>query len=158
MHILKHNIRALTLLLCCTAGFAQRKALTTAESAAVKAKITANTQNLQSLQSDFTQTKQLSYMDKPIRSAGKLYFKAPGKIRWEYTSHTVYVVIFDGQTMHTVEGGHTKTVELTANRRTQGLNNLLVGSVQGGNMLDERRFDIDYYSEKADYKIGRTHV
>ncbi|MEC3881146.1 outer membrane lipoprotein carrier protein LolA [Parapedobacter sp. 10938] len=151
MHIRKHDILALALLLCCTTGFAQHKALNTEESAALKAKITASTQNLQSLQSDFTQTKQLSYMDNAIRSTGKLYFKAPGKIRWEYVSPTNYVVIFDGQTMHTVEGGRTKTTNLTANRRMKRLNDLLAGSVQNGNMLDESRFDITYYRDKADY-------
>ncbi|HWK99872.1 MAG TPA: outer membrane lipoprotein carrier protein LolA [Parapedobacter sp.] len=152
MLILKHNTLVLALLLlCCTAGFAQRKALTATESAAVKAKITASTQNLQSLQSDFTQTRQLSYMDNAIQSAGKLSFKAPGKIRWEYTSPTAYVVIFDGQTMHAIAGGRTKTTNLAANRRMQGLNDLLVGSVQGGNMLDESRFNITYYREKTNY-------
>jgi len=149
--MLKHNILTLALLLCCTAGFAQRNTLTTDESAALRAKITANTQSLQSLQSDFTQTKQLSYMDHAVRSTGKLYFKAPGKIRWEYLSPTNYVVIFDGQTMHTVEGGRTKTTNLNANRRMKGLNDLLAGSLPGGDMLDESRFDISYYRNKAGY-------
>jgi len=150
MHILKYNILALALF-CCSSGLAQRKALTAEESAALRAKVTSNTQNLQSLQSDFIQTKQLSYMDKAIRSTGKLYFKAPGKIRWEYLSPTNYVVIFDGQTMHTIEDGRTKSTNLAANRRTQGFNNLLVSSLQGGDMLDESRFDITYSRDKTDF-------
>ena len=154
MLILKHNTLVLALLLlCCTAGFAQRKALTAAESAAVKAKITANTRSLQTLQSDFIQTKQLSYMDKAIRSTGKLHFKAPGKIRWEYLSPTNYVAIFDGQTMHTIADGRTKSTNLVANRRMQGLNDLLMGSLQGDDMLDEHQFDITYYREKNDYIV-----
>lgn len=151
MHILKYNILALALLLFCSPGFAQRKALAATESAAVKAKVTASTQSLESLQSDFTQTKKLSYMDEAIRSTGKLYFKAPGKIRWEYLSPTNYAVIFDGQTMHTIAGGRTKSTNLAANRRMQGLNDLLAGSLQGGDMLDENRFDITYYRDKTDY-------
>lgn len=88
-------------------------------------------------------------MDNAIRSTGKLYFKAPGKIRWEYVSPTNYAVIFDGQTMHAIHDGRIKTTNLTANRRMKGLNELLIGSVQGGNMLDESQFDITYYREKA---------
>lgn len=141
----------LALLLCCATGFAQRGKLTAAESAALKAKITASTQGLQSLQSDFTQTKQLSYMDNAIRSTGKLYFKAPDKIRWEYVSPAPYVVVFDGRTMHTVQGGRTKTTNLTANRRMKGLNGLLLGSIQGGDMLDESQFVITYYRDRANY-------
>jgi len=151
MHILTHKILALALVLCYSSGFAQRKALNAAESAAFRAKVTAHTQNLQSLQGDFIQTKQVSYMDKAIRSTGKLYFKAPGKIRWEYLSPTIYVVIFDGQTMHTIEDGRTKSTNLAANRRTQEFNNLLVGSLQGGDMLDESRFDITYSRDKTDF-------
>ncbi|HWK56649.1 MAG TPA: outer membrane lipoprotein carrier protein LolA [Parapedobacter sp.] len=151
MHTLKYSIIALGLLLCGTAGFAQRKALGTEESTVLKAKVTANTQNLQTLQGDFTQIKQLSYMDNAIRSTGKLYFKAPGQIRWEYVSPANYVVIFNGQSMHTIEGGRTKTTSLGANRRMQGLNDLLAGSVRGGDMLDESRFQISYFHDKADY-------
>lgn len=149
--MLKRNILALALLLCYAAGFAQRTPLTADESGALKAEITAGTRGVQSLQSDFTQTKQLSYLENTIQSSGTLHFKAPGKIRWAYLSPTDYVVIFDGHTMHTVEGGRSKTVNLAANRRLSGLNDLLTGSVRGGNLLDDNRFDITYYREKTGY-------
>ena len=130
---------------------AQRKALTAEESTALQEKVAANIHGLQSLQSDFTQTRHLSYLENAERSAGKLYFKSPGKIRWEYQSPTEYVVIFDGQTMHTIEDDRTKTVDLATNRRMKGLSDLLLGTVQEGNMLDEGRFNITYHREKADY-------
>ncbi|WP_262247616.1 LolA family protein [Parapedobacter soli] len=151
MHTYKTSILALALLLCCAAGFAQRKALSAEQSAALKAKIIATTQNLQSLQSDFTQTKQLSYLENSVQSTGKFYFKAPEKIRWEYTSPASYVVIFDGQTMYTIADGRTKTTTLTANRRMKGLDGLLAGSLQGGDMLDESLFNISYYGDKVDF-------
>lgn len=151
MHTLKYKILILALLLCCTEVVAQRKALTPAEARAFKEKIAANTQHLQSLESDFAQTKQLSYLENTIKSAGKLYFKAPRKIRWEYRSPTTYVVIFDDQTMYTKDGSAIKSVDLTANRRLKGLNDLLVGTVQGGNILDESRFAITYYHENNAY-------
>ncbi len=151
MLIQKYNLLTLALLLCCTAGFAQRTVLTPKESAALKEGVAASTRSLQSLQSDFIQTKQLSYLENVVHSSGTLRFKAPGKIRWEYLSPTNYVVIFDGHNMHTVEGDRSKTVNLSANRRLKGLNDLLVGSVQGGDMLDENRFNITYYREKTSY-------
>lgn len=151
MHISKYNVLALALLFCCAPGFAQRNALNTEESAALRAKVTANTKSLQSLQSDFIQTKKLSYTDKAIRSTGKFYFKAPGKIRWEYLSPSSYVVVFDGQTMHTKEGGRTRSTNLATNRRTQGLNELLVSSLQEGDMLGGDRFATAYFRDKTDY-------
>lgn len=132
-------------------GFAQRTALNATESAALKARITENTKSLRSLQGDFTQTRRLSYMDNDMRTTGKLYFKAPDRIRWEYVTPKPYVIIFDDQTMYTVENGRTKTTKLTANRRMQGLNDLLAGSLRGGDLLDESRFTISYFQEQAKY-------
>ena len=84
MHVLKHNILVIALLIYGSTTSAQRKTLTAAETASFKEKVAASTQSLQSLESDFTQTKQLSYLENTITSSGKLYFKAPNKIRWEY--------------------------------------------------------------------------
>jgi outer membrane lipoprotein carrier protein len=153
MHILKYKLIAITLLVCCSVVSAQRKALSPAETTAFKERVSANTQNLQSLESDFVQTKQLSYLENTIKSTGKLYFKAPGKIRWEYDSPTKYVIIFDDQTMYTEDGTTKKTLNLAANRRLKGLNDLLVGTVQGGSILDENRFTITCYRENADYSV-----
>ena len=151
MLTLKYNLIAIILLVCCSVVSAQRKALTPAEAATFKEKIAANTQNLRSLESDFVQTKRLSYLENTIKSSGKLYFKAPRKIRWEYQSPTEYVIIFAGQTMHTDDGTTKKTVDLAANRRLKGLNDLLTGTVQGGNILDESRFTITYFRNNTDY-------
>ena len=152
MLIQKRNFLILALWLCCaTMGFAQRTALNATESAALKARITENTKSLRSLQGDFTQTRRLSYMDDDMRTTGKLYFKAPDRIRWEYVTPKPYVIIFDDQNMYTVENGRTKTTKLVANRRMQGLNDLLAGSLRGGDLLDEGRFTISYFREQNNY-------
>lgn len=151
MHTLKHKLLTLVLLLSCAAVSAQRKALAPGETATFKEKVATNMQHLQSLESDFVQTKQLSYLEKTIKTTGKLYFKAPRKIRWEYQSPTAYVIIFDDQTMYTDDGVSKKTVDLAAHRRMKGLNDLLMGTVQGSNILDESRFTITYYRQNTDY-------
>ena len=53
--------------------------------------------------------------------------------------------------MYTEDGATRKTVDLAANRKLKGLNDLLVGTVQGGNILDESRFTITYYRDNTDY-------
>ncbi|SEL68882.1 outer membrane lipoprotein carrier protein LolA [Parapedobacter koreensis] len=148
----KYVIATIALLMTFSAGFAQRKALTPAEVAALKAKVAANTKSLQSLESDFTQSKQLSYMDDAINASGKLYFKAPRKIRWEYLQPTGYAVVFDNQTMHVDEGGgKQRHLDMASNKRLKGLSDLLVGTVQGGDLFDDSRFAITYYREGIGY-------
>ena len=43
-------------------------------------------QNIKSMSADFIQQKHLKILVKPIISQGRLYFKAPSSIRWEYLS------------------------------------------------------------------------
>ncbi|MGK6351658.1 LolA family protein [Parapedobacter sp. DT-150] len=148
----KHRILIMIALVLCSVASAQQKALTAAEVALFKEKVTANTKNIRSLESDFTQTKQLSYVEKAITSSGKLYFKAPQQIRWEYLQPTRHVIVFDGQTMRVDAGADKKKqVDLTSNSRLNALSDLMVGTVQGGKILDDSRFDITYYREGTGY-------
>ncbi|RQP15929.1 MAG: outer membrane lipoprotein carrier protein LolA, partial [Parapedobacter sp.] len=81
MHIRKISVIGFVLFLASIRAFGQQ-ALTTPEINALKEKTAANAKTLQSLESNFTQTKHLSYLENAVQSSGKLYFKNPGKIRW----------------------------------------------------------------------------
>ncbi len=135
----------------CSPAFGQKRAMAPAEVATFKERVAASTQQLQSLESAFTQTKHLDYLTHDVKSTGKLYFQSPDKIRWEYTSPSPYVVIFDNQKMLVHEGNKKKDIDLSANRRLKGLNGILVGTVQGGNIFDESQFDISYYRDGTGY-------
>jgi len=126
--------------------------LTVSEIASLKEKMATSAKNLQSLESSFTQTKQLSYLEKAAVSSGKLYFKPPRKIRWEYTSPTPYTVIFNDDKMYTRnEAGKTSQTDLSANKRFNALNGLLTETAQNGNFFDENRFTIAYYKNGQGY-------
>ena len=60
------------------------------------ASIRAAADKVQSLQADFTQTKHLRILKRPIVSQGKFYYRRPGQIRWEYTSPVKSVVLLNG--------------------------------------------------------------
>jgi len=57
--------------------------------------IRAAANKVQSLQADFTQTKHLKILKRPIVAQGKFYYRRPGQIRWEYTSPVKSVVLLD---------------------------------------------------------------
>ena len=130
---------------------AQKRAMTAAEVVTFKERVATNTQSLHSLESTFTQTKHLDYLAHDIKSTGKLYFKSPDKIRWEYITPEAYIVIFDNQKMQVDDGSSKKDIDLAANRRLKGLNGLLAGTVQGGNIFDENQFDISYHRDGQGY-------
>jgi len=131
---------------------AAQQPLPASEIAALKEKTAASAKNLKSLESNFTQTKQLSYLEKAPTSSGKLYFSHPKKIRWEYTSPTAYTVIFNNDKMYTRnEAGKTSQSDLSANKRFNALNDLLTETAQEGNFFDENRFTISYFKNGQGY-------
>src|SRR5690606_3410580 len=79
----------------------------------------------------------LSYLDDPVKSSGKLYYKAPSKIRWEYTAPETMVTVYD----------------LDAPKRSKDMAGALATTIIGGDALDENRFDISYYQEGNTYPI-----
>lgn len=156
MHIRKISLIGIVLFLVSLTVAAQQP-LTASEIATLKEKTAASAKKLQSLESSFTQTKQLSYLENAIVSTGKLYFKPPRKIRWEYISPTPYTVVFHHDKMYTRnEAGKTSQTDLGANRRFSTLNELLTKTVQEGNFFDEDRFTISYSKSKQEYAAVLT--
>lgn len=150
--MLRFNVLGILLLTCVLSSWGQRKMLSPEEAAALKQRVTEQTKQLRSLESTFTQTKHLDYLENDVTSSGKLYFKAPDKIRWEYVRPSSYTVIFNGELMRMNEGEKkAKQIDLASNRRMKGLNALLTGTVQGGRIFDDTQFQITYYREGADY-------
>jgi len=50
----------------------------------------------ESLVGEFTQRKRLSLFRDEVRSTGRLKFRRPGKLRWEYLTPDPSVIILDG--------------------------------------------------------------
>jgi hypothetical protein len=49
------------------------------------------------IQAEFSQSKQLKMLAHPIRAEGKLFYRRPGEIRWEYTGPIKSVLISNQQ-------------------------------------------------------------
>jgi len=117
----------------------------------LKENINSATANLTSLQSDFTQTKHLDFMENDVKSSGKLYFKSKSKIRWEYTSPFHYYVIFNNEKMFVNDNGKKKETELSSSKLLKDLSKIMLGTVNGSGVLDETKFKISYSKTGNDY-------
>jgi len=129
-------------------SFAQ---MNSAEIKKLKENINSATSNLTSLQSDFTQTKHLDFMENDVKSSGKLYFKSKSKIRWEYTSPFHYYVIFNNEKMFVNDNGKKKETELSSSKLLKDLSKIMLGTVNGSGVLDETKFKISYSKTGNDY-------
>lgn len=125
--------------------------LNSSEIAQLKANINSATSNLNSLQSDFVQTKHLDFMENDVKSSGKLYYKSKSKIRWEYASPFSYYVIFNNNKMFVNDNGKTKQSDLSSSKLLKDLSQIMLGTVNGSAVLDETKFKITYAKSGNDF-------
>jgi len=119
----------------------------------IVSKITKVSGDMRSMQCDFTQVKELSFMDEKVTSEGKMFFKIPDKIRWEYTKPSRYVFSMDGQNIHMTSGGNTTTMSANQNKLFKEISNVMVGGVSGAGLVDSPDFDAQFFVGNSDYKI-----
>lgn len=130
--------------------------LSSAEIKTLKSNINSATANLTSLESTFTQTKHLDFMENDVKSSGKLYYKSKSKIRWEYTSPFHYYVIFNQDKMFVNDNGKKKQTDLSSNKQLKDVSKIMLGTVNGSAVLDETKFKITYSKSGADFVAKMT--
>ncbi len=62
-------------------------------------KVQAEYERTDDIYASFTQISHLRSVTKPKESSGMVYFKKPGKMRWEYTNPEQQLLVSDGKTM-----------------------------------------------------------
>lgn len=132
-------------------GTSQTK-LSASEQNEFKAKVQKTAQNTQTIVSDFTQTKHLFVLDNVITSEGKLVFKAPDLIRWEYIKPYLNVAIFKDDQLIVDHEGKRQNIDLGSNKMFRSLNSLIVNSIKG-DMFDESQFDLAYFKYDDAYLV-----
>ncbi|MEO5787862.1 MAG: outer membrane lipoprotein carrier protein LolA [Gelidibacter sp.] len=124
-------------------GISQTKLLAS-EQQGFKAKVQKTAQNTKTIVSDFTQTKHIFVFDNVITSEGKLVFKAPNLVRWEYVKPYLNVAIFKDDQLLVNNEGKKQNIDLGSNKMFRSLNSLIVNSIKG-DMFDESQFDLEYF-------------
>lgn len=122
------------------------------EANSFKEKVIELDKNTTSIVSDFTQYKHLSFLNNDIKTEGKLIFKTPFSIKWEYTSPYQYSAIFKNDKLYINDGGDKSNIDIGSNKMFKNLNQLIINSVKG-NMFDEEAFTIKYFKIEKDYLV-----
>lgn len=127
-------------------------AMTDAEALAFKKAVIKTANTTQSILSDFEQYKHLSFLNNKIKTVGKLVFKTPDLIKWEYTKPYKYTAIFKENTLFINDEGSKNTIDIGSNKMFKSFNNLIINSVKG-NMFNDDEFTITYYKNKNTYLV-----
>ena len=129
--------------------FAQEQKMSASEIATFKASVEKETKTIKSLKTDFIQYKHLDFLAKDIETSGKMSFKQPNLLSWQYTKPYQYSIVFKNNKVHINDQGKKSTADANG-KMFEKINKLIVGSVSG-NMFDDNEFSIAYFKIKDTY-------
>jgi outer membrane lipoprotein-sorting protein len=126
--------------------------LTVSQQNDLKEKVRQSAQKTQTIVSDFEQVKYLDVLQNDITSKGKLVFKQPDLIKWEYITPEKSIAVFKNEKLFVRQVGKNDTYDLGSNKMFRSLSALIAGSLNG-NMFDDTKFKISYFSDTKGYRV-----
>jgi outer membrane lipoprotein carrier protein len=118
--------------------------MTDLEASNLKSQVKTLANSIKTISSDFVQYKHLDFLENDIETSGKLAFKSPDLLKWEYLKPYKYVALFKNETLYINDEEKNNSIDIGSNKMFKQLNNLIVSSVKG-DMFDENKFNIQYF-------------
>ncbi len=119
-------------LLCALYTFAQPAGFKkVANDAAFRQSFTKATQETQTIESDFTQVKELSMLSEKVNSKGKFYYKKDSKVRIEYTQPYFYLMVMNAGQVMVKDDQKKNTINAKSNKMMQSVNQVMLDCVRG---------------------------
>lgn len=143
----------LLLLFLSITSFAQEQKMNDAEIAAFRKAVNAVSARIKTLSTDFTQYKHMDFLAKDVETSGKMAFKEPSLLSWQYKKPYNYSIIFKNGKILIDDEGKKSAIDAGNSKIFAKINKLIVGSVSG-NMFDDKEFTITYL-KTATYNITR---
>jgi len=104
--------------------------------------------DIETINSEFIQEKNLTFLYETIISSGILRYEKPDKLRLEYTSPFEYLLIMNEGRLF-INSGESKTeYDLKSNKMFNQINDLIISSVQG-DIINNPNYRTSFY-EKID--------
>ncbi|MDQ0592528.1 outer membrane lipoprotein carrier protein [Chryseobacterium ginsenosidimutans] len=146
------NILLGALLLISGLFFAQNTAMSAAEAKAFVSKVSSETKEIKTLQSDFTQTKKMDFLDKNIVTYGRMSLKTPNILSWKYLKPYQYSIIFKDNKIFINDQGKKSSVDAKS-KTFEKINKLIVGS-SNGQMFNDPEFSVSYF-KNGNFNIAK---
>ncbi|WP_163409550.1 LolA family protein [Flavobacterium ajazii] len=128
--------------------FAQEQKMTAAEITQFKEDVNIVSKKIKTLSTDFIQYKHLDFLSKDIETSGKMFFKEPALLSWQYKKPYNYSIVFKNGKILINDEGKKSAVDIGNSKIFARINKLIVGSVSG-NMFDDKEFTISYFKLKG---------
>lgn len=130
------------LLICCFVGVQAASTLSASQQQEVIEKINASASKIKSMSCTFTQTKYISLLSDKMVSSGKMYYKQPNKLRWEYTSPYNYLFVFNGTKVYVGNKSKEDVIDTNTNKIFKEIARIMMNTVTGKALSNKTDFTI----------------
>jgi len=118
-----------------------------------KTKLNEMSKLVKTIESNFSQEKNLSILSKAINSKGYFCYKKENKVRWEYTEPYSYLVIIRESKLFVKDKNNKKQYDTQSNKMFQELNNFLVGCINGDILSKTTDYKIEYMENNVQFYV-----
>lgn len=112
---------------------------------------------IQTIQSDFSQVKNLSLLQDKIKSKGKFYFKKEDKVRIEYTTPFSYLLVMNAGQILVKDEQKTNKVNTKNSKTMQSVNRVMIDCMRG-TVLGNPDFKTTVYENGQSYLLSMVPV
>lgn len=117
-----------------------------------KSAVVRKASNINSFSAEFIQVKHMKTMDDNPQSKGKVYYKSPNMLKWEYTTPYDYQVLFRDSKLYLLENGELSEVDLSGNKLFAQIGELIAGSLNGKILEADKDFSINFFKINNEVK------
>ncbi|MFK7812843.1 MAG: outer membrane lipoprotein carrier protein LolA [Maribacter sp.] len=126
--------------------------MSVSEAAALKTTVKALSNKTTTITADFVQYKHLDFLSNDIESNGKLAFKSPNMVKWEYVKPFAYSVLFKNETLFINDNGNKSDMDMGSNKIFKQLNQLITASIKG-DMFNASEFEVFYFKNDGNNEV-----
>jgi outer membrane lipoprotein-sorting protein len=106
-----------------------------------------------SITCDFTQEKEMSLISEKLFSSGKFFLKKEKMLRWEYLSPFSYIIVIKNDQISIKDDNKVNQFNTQSNKVFSEINRVILGSIQGTLLSDEKNFKASYFEGPAGWVV-----
>jgi outer membrane lipoprotein-sorting protein len=122
--------------------------------AGFKEKLVTMSGNVNTIESDFVQEKNLSVLSNRIISKGHFCYKKDNNIRWEYLQPYQYLIIISNNKIFIKEDKNQNQYDVQSNKMFQEMNKFISGCIQGDILKNDKEYKTGYFEDDKSYFVS----
>ncbi len=107
----------------------------------IRTRLAEASRKLSSVTCDFIQTKESPMFSEKMLAYGRMSYKKPDYLKWEYDKPFQYAFVLDGTEVSITENGKTSATDIGRNKAVREMARIIKGCIEGTILSDSGDFD-----------------